>query len=135
MVNTPAIRPMGRLAQEITGALASLWTRHTGARPSDARTEIRGNVVTCVLTDAFDGDPGSDVATARVPTPGGTPEAAVAQYERDATAAVTRATRQRVRSLASGRDVESGRATETFVLEPSLGRGAPPRARTERAGS
>jgi hypothetical protein len=40
------------LPAELTAALASLWTQYAGKPPSRGRTEIRGNVVTCVLVDA-----------------------------------------------------------------------------------
>ena len=40
------------LPAELTGALVSLWTQYAGKPPSRARTEIRGNLVTCVLVDA-----------------------------------------------------------------------------------
>ena len=40
------------LSAEVTRSLTSLWTRYAGKAPTNARTEIRGNVVTCVLADA-----------------------------------------------------------------------------------
>ena len=39
------------MVAELTTSLTSLWTRYAGTPPTNARTEIRGNVVTCVLTD------------------------------------------------------------------------------------
>ncbi len=44
-----ALLPNG-LASDVTRSLVSLWTRYAGKPPSKARTEIRGNVVTCVLS-------------------------------------------------------------------------------------
>jgi hypothetical protein len=38
------------LSAEVTSSLTSLWTRYAGKRPSNGRTEIRGNVVTCQMT-------------------------------------------------------------------------------------
>jgi hypothetical protein len=40
------------VSAELTRSLTSLWTRYAGKRPTSVRTEIRGNVVTCVLADA-----------------------------------------------------------------------------------
>jgi hypothetical protein len=40
------------LSAELTKSLTSLWTRYAGKRPTNGQTEIRGNVVTCQLTDA-----------------------------------------------------------------------------------
>ena len=40
------------LSAELTKSLTSLWTRYAGKRPTNPRTEIRGNVVTCVFVDA-----------------------------------------------------------------------------------
>ena len=94
---------------EINSSVSSLWKRHTGVRPSDARTEIRGNVVTCFLVGA--GEAARDA------------EAGPTNFETDAAAEVSRITRQRVSSLLSSRD-DAGGARETFTLEPSLGRGA-----------
>ena len=39
------------LSAELTQSFVSLWTQYAGKPPTDARTEIRGNVVTCVLAD------------------------------------------------------------------------------------
>jgi hypothetical protein len=98
------------LSAELTESLSSLWTCYAGKRPSNGRTEIRGNVVTCVLVGA-DREPG---VAAR----------GVANFETDAAEAVSRITRQRVSALLSSRDAATGVARETFTLEPSLGRGA-----------
>ena len=40
------------LSAEMTNSFVSLWTQYAGKPPTDARTEIHGNVVTCVLADA-----------------------------------------------------------------------------------
>ena len=122
-------RPAHGLPAKLTASLASLWTEYAGTRPTDARTEIRGNVVTCVLADAV-GDFNHAMAA---PQPGDTVRGAgrltPATYKREATAAVVRLTRQRVVSFMSSHDRDTDVATEVFTLEPSFGRGAP---RTER---
>jgi hypothetical protein len=48
-----------------------------------------------------------------------------ADYKRDAVAVVVGLTRQRVSSFMSSHDRDTDVATETFSLEPSLGKGRP----------
>jgi hypothetical protein len=126
VADTRSFRPRNAgLPQEITEALVALWTRYAGKPPADARTEVRGNVVTCVLVDAvgnFDertADPHRQGAFpgARKPT--------LADYKRDAVAAIVGLTRQRVAAFLSSHDRDTDVATEIFTLEPSLGRGRP----------
>jgi uncharacterized protein YbcI len=115
------MRDYPTLSAEVTSSLTSLWTRYAGKRPSNGRTEIRGNVVTCQLTDAvgdFDRNMTRDsVLGVRSPT--------LADYKRDAVAAVVGVTQQRVTSFFSSHDRDSDVATEIFTLEPSLGKGRP----------
>jgi hypothetical protein len=115
----------GELTTEITSSLSTVWTRYAGVPPTNPRTEIRGNVVTCVLVDAVD-DYNKRMAGARARdhvrgigklTPGA--------YRRAAVAAITGLTRQRVKTFVSSHDTDTDVATEVFILEPSLGRGAP----------
>jgi hypothetical protein len=113
------------LPAEVTGALVSLWTQYAGKPPSRARTEIRGNVVTCVLADAV-GDYNRSIITPQTgDTAGGVGKLTPAGYKRDAVAAVVRLTRQRVTSFISSHDRDTDVATEVFTLEPSFNRGAP----------
>lgn len=113
------------LSAELTESLASLWTSYAGKRPSNGRTEIRGNVVTCVLADAVGDFNKSMVAPQTGDTVRGVGKLTPAAYKRDAVAAVVRVTRQRVASFLSSHDRDTDVATETFTLEPSLSRGAP----------
>jgi Na+-translocating membrane potential-generating system (MpsC) len=116
--------PQG-LAAELTKSLASVWTQYTGKAPRVARTEIRGNVVTCVFVDAVS-DYNRSMTASQTP---GTAQAAgqltSAAYKRAAVAAVGRLTRQRVTSFISSHDRDTDVATEVFTLETSRGRGAP----------
>jgi hypothetical protein len=114
------------LSAELTESLTSLWTRYAGKRPTDGRTEIRGNVVTCVLADAVDDFNRSMIAPQTGDTVRGVGKLTPAAYEREAVAAVVRVTRQRVASFVSSHDRHTDVATEVFTLEPSLARGAPP---------
>ena len=117
------------LSAELTDSLASLWTQYAGKRPSNARTEIRGNVVTCALADAV-GDFNKSMVAARTgDTVRGVGKLTPAAYKRDAVAAVVRVTRQRVASFLSSHDRDTDVATEIFTLEPSLSRGRPPAER------
>jgi hypothetical protein len=113
------------LPTELTKSLVSLWTRYAGRAPSTARTEIRGNVVTCVLVDAV-----GDYNRSMIPSQGrdsvrGMGKLTPAAYKSEAVAAVARVTRQRVESFVSSHDEDTDVATEVFTLEPSLGQGAP----------
>jgi Na+-translocating membrane potential-generating system (MpsC) len=114
------------LPDEITRSLVSLWTRYAGTAPTTARTEIRGNVVTCMLVDAVgDYNRSMVVAPQSHDTVQGVGKLTPAGYKREAIAAVVRVTRQRVVSFVSSHDRDTDVATEIFTLEPSLGRGAP----------
>jgi uncharacterized protein YbcI len=113
------------LSADLSESLASLWTRYAGRRPTSIRTEIRGNVVTCVLIDAVGDFNRSMIAPQAHDTVRGVGKLTPAAYRREAIAAVVRLTRQRVASLVSSHDRDTDVATEVFTLEPSLLRGAP----------
>ena len=112
------------LPAELTKSLVSLWTRYAGKAPTDARTQVRGNVVTCMLVDAV-GDYNRSMST-RQATDGlrGVGTLTPAAYKREAVAAVVRLTRQRVASFVSSHDRDTDVATEVFTLEPSFKRRA-----------
>jgi hypothetical protein len=122
---TTARLPTG-LPADLTKSLVSLWTRYAGEAPGNARTEIRGNVVTCVLVDACGDSEGSVGARqTRDTVRFGVGRLTTAAYKREAVAAVVRLTRQRVASFVSSHDRDTDVATEVFTLEPSFNRGAP----------
>jgi Na+-translocating membrane potential-generating system MpsC-like protein len=129
MTANPDARRANGLPTEITTSLVSLWAHYAGKPPTNARTEIRGNVVTCVLVDAVGDFDQSMVASQTRDAVLGTGKLTPAAYKRDARAAVVRLTRQRVASFISSHDRDTDVATEVFTLEPSLGRGAPAIAR------
>jgi len=110
------------LSADLTRSLSSLWTRYAGKRPTSGRTEIRGNVVTCVLAGAVGDFKESMIGPQTGDAVRG---AALADYKRDAIAAVVGLTRQRVSSFVSRHDRDTDVATEVFTLEPSLGKGRP----------
>jgi hypothetical protein len=118
------------LSADLTKSFVSLWMQYAGKPPTEARTEIRGNVVTCVLADAV-GDFNRNMIDQNMIAPrthdtvGGVGKLTAAAYKRDAVAAVVRLTRQRVASFVSSHDRDTDVATEIFTLEPSFGRGAP----------
>jgi hypothetical protein len=104
----------------ITGSLASLWRRYANGPPSDVRTGLRGDVVTCVLVDAvgsFESGLHSPSAQAGLGGAG----AALARYRAEAVDAIVRITGQRVSSFVSSHDRETDVATEIFTLEPPPG--------------
>jgi hypothetical protein len=130
---TTARLPNG-LPADLTRSLVSLWTRYAGKPPADARTDIRGNVVTCVLVDAVGDYNRSMVARGTGDTVQGLGKLTPAAYKREAVAAVVRLTRQRVASFVSSHDRDTDVATEVFTLEPSFKRGAPALADRRLAG-
>jgi uncharacterized protein YbcI len=123
------------LAAELTKSLVSLWTQYAGKRPTQARTEIRGNTVTCVLDDAVGDYNKSMIAPQTQDTVRGAGKLTPAGYRRDAVAAVVRLTRQRVVAFESSHNRDTDVATEVFTLEPSLSRGAPRGERRSRQAS
>ena len=131
-MSNPTTAATGRLPNglpaELTKSLVSLWTQYAGKAPSDARTEIRGNVVTCVLVDAVGDYNRRMIAPQARDTVQGVGKLTPAAYKREAVAAVVRLTRQRVSSFVSSHDRDTDVATEVFTLEPSFSRGAPPPA-------
>lgn len=123
------------MSADLSESLASVWTRYAGRRPTSIRTEIRGNVVTCVLVDAVGDFNRSMIAPQVHDTVRGAGKLTPAAYKREAIAAVVRLTRQRVASFVSSHDRDTDVATEVFTLEPSLSRGAPRAERRARRGS
>jgi uncharacterized protein YbcI len=113
------------LSTELTESLSSIWTRYAGRRPINGRTEIRGNVVTCQLIDAVGAFNRSMISPQARDSVRGAGKPTMADYKRDAVAAVVGVTRQRVMSLVSSHDRDTDVATEVFTLEPSLGKGRP----------
>lgn len=135
MSHAAIMRPPNGLLTEMTKALVSLWTAYAGNRPTSARTELRGNVLTCTLADAVGDFEKSMIGSQTRDTVRGTGKLTLADYKRDAVAAVVRVTHQRVVSFLSSHDRDTDVATEIFTLEPSLSRGAPRvERRFERSG-
>ena len=108
---------------------------YAGKRPATARTDVRGNVVTCELVDAVGDFNKRMIAPQSRDTVRGVGKLTAAAYRREAVAAVVRLTRQRVASFVSNHDRETDVATEVFTLEPSLSRGAPRAERRFRHAS
>jgi Na+-translocating membrane potential-generating system (MpsC) len=105
------------LPAKITSSLATLWTRYAGNPPSDVRTELRGDVVTCVLVDAVDAFERQLGRPATQEDPAGE-SGTLASYKSEAVETIVRLTRQRVSSFVSSHDRETDVATEIFTLEP-----------------
>jgi hypothetical protein len=110
-------REPGSLPSEITKSFGSVWRKYSDEQPSSAQTEIEGNVVRCVLTDAVAGF-NRGMALARTEgSPTAERQLDEGTYRRDAMAAVARTTRRRVVALISNRDDRTGVAREVFILE------------------
>ena len=113
------------LPAEITKSLVSLWTQYAGKRPTHARTEIRGNVVTCVLVDAVGDFNKSMIAPQAGDTVRGDGKLTAGGLQAGRHNGGRQSTRQRVESFLSSHDRATDVATEVFTLEPSFTRGAP----------
>jgi hypothetical protein len=113
MTDTVTTLPEDALQTEITDALVAVWARHCGKHPTAARTEIRDNIVICVLVDCdaalFDSEAADAVA--------GASSVASAVYKSEAAATVAALTGRRVTSFISSHDADTDVATETFTLE------------------
>lgn len=104
------------LSTEISRAIGTIWTHYArGVRPADVQTQIRANVVTCVLTGAVDG---FDKGMAAENEPADTRKRSAGAYKLDATAAVRRLTRMRVNAFVSKHDAKTDVAKEVFILDP-----------------
>ena len=108
------------LHTEINDALVAIWSRYAGKRPIAARTEIRGNVVTCVLIDSLD-DYDAGLAEAQNQSPAqGAIRRTDATYKSEAAATVADLMGRRVTSFISSHDRDTNAATEIFTLERRL---------------
>lgn len=76
----------------------SLWTRHPGKRPTNGRTEVRGNVVAYVLADAAGDLNKSMIPPQSSDTVPGVGKLTLGDYKREAIAAMVGLTRQWVTS-------------------------------------
>jgi uncharacterized protein YbcI len=112
--------PTDGLRVEITDALVAIWIRYAGRSPADARTEIRDNVVTCVLVDAVSDYESALIASRKRSAVSGTDRPTDATYKSEAAARVAELMGRPVTSLISSHDLDTNSATETFTLERRL---------------
>lgn len=120
MIESPAARSARGLSAELSRSLASLWARYAGKAPTSTRTEISGDVVTCVLVGAVADYERSIRASQARGSAEGAADVTVAAYRREAIAAVVGLTRRRVLSLVSSHDGDTDVATEVFTLGGSF---------------
>ena len=120
-------RPFVGLSTQITRSFGLLWSRYAGIAPSSVRTELRGDVVTCVLVDAVEAFETRTAASRDGMDPPRT-KRSLADYKAEAVETITGLTRQRVSAFLSSHDRDTDVATEVFELESSLRfRGLPAR--------
>jgi hypothetical protein len=103
-------RPGSEVCDEIGRAVASLWQRRSGARPSSVTTEYVGDVVRCTIEEEQDPVASDD---APVPHPD---ELDSRRYGSRATAAVARLTGRRVVGFVA-KDAADDATTNTFILD------------------
>lgn len=125
MTDHPTERLPHGLPARLTSAFVTLWTEYAGRAPTNARTEINGNVVTCTLVDAVGEYNRAMTKPQARATVRGLGKLTPATYKREAVATVVRLTSQRVAMFVSSHDRDTDVATEVFTLEPSLRRGSP----------
>ena len=118
MLDRETNRPPAGLSTQITRSFGLLWARYAGHAPSEVRTQLHGDVVTCVLVDAVDA---FERRTTTDRNGADDPDAkhTLADYKSEAVETITRLTRQRVSAFLSSHDRDTDVATEVFELEPS----------------
>jgi len=98
------------LDEELNRALGSVWARHTGQRPDSIDTEVKGDLIKCVIEEAeADAERSDDDA----------PLLTVSAQRGEAIASVRRATRRRVVGFVTKQNKQTGTWTQTFILEPT----------------
>lgn len=103
---------------QVTETLGSIWSDYAGSPPSEVRTRINGNVLTCVLVggvDAFN----SNLAAAEPIHKPGTGRPTSRAYKQEVVAAIVRLTGKGVAAFSSSHDTDTDIATETFTLKPA----------------
>ena len=108
--------PQAVLSQELSASLSSVWARYAGSRPADASVVIDGRVVRWTLPGGRS-ELETGMSAANEALDAGQRTRTVRGYERETSAAVSRATRCAVHARISKHDKVTGAATETFILE------------------
>jgi hypothetical protein len=126
MLDHDTNRPFVGLSTQINRSFGQLWSRYAGIAPSAVRTELRGDIVTCVMVDAveaFEMQTTGSLERQTTASPDGMDHSDIDQslagYKVEAVETITRLTRQRVSAFLSSHDLETDVATEIFELEPS----------------
>jgi hypothetical protein len=117
VTDTVIAPPEDALRAEITDALVAVWVRFGGKHPAVARTEIRDNIIVCVLVDAVGDDDAAPVPSQAGDAVAGSSGVGSAAYKSEAAATVAALTGRRVTSFISSHDADTDVATETFTLE------------------
>ena len=111
-----AIAPATELPDEISRAVGNIWTHYSrGVRPADVQTEIRANVITCVLTGAVGA---FDKGMALDDEPAPARKRSANAYKLDVRTAVRKLTHTRVDALISKHDAKTDVAREVIILQP-----------------
>jgi hypothetical protein len=100
------------VSDDIARSLGAVWHRFSGNRPKAMSVEIKSDVVRCV----FEENPAEDPADGDV-APAAGPGVGSLRFRYDATAAVARATHQRVVAFIPKRDRKTQIVTQTYILD------------------
>jgi hypothetical protein len=110
------VAPPPDVSDEIGASLASVWARYVGARPTEAKIEVEVGVVRWILVDGA-GEFERGLKSTNEGREGAGPEFTITGFRRETSAAVSRATHNRVVARMSKSDKNTGVATETFILD------------------
>ena len=128
----PPQRSTQSIPEEITGSLAAVWKRYTSKRPESGTTEIKGNVVRCVMPASAESFATSMKTPPEENHDDRDPASRLVSYRRDAALVVSRSTHCRVLAQMSEHDAKTDVATEIFVLDIDAEAGGVRRAGLDR---
>jgi hypothetical protein len=102
------------LSATIDASLCSVWSRHTGSRPTDTSVELGDGVVRWIMP----GDTAGQLKDAIVEhnEAGDGPERTITSYERETSAAVAKAMHRKITARISPK-AKGGVAKQVFILE------------------
>ena len=110
------------LCDQISRSVGSVWKEYGGGRSSIA-TKVRGDRISCVLTlSAEQPDPPEIDPDAEPDVDDGVDRSTDSRrYRMNVMAAIRKSTHRKVLAYIPKRDADAGTATETFIVDRSLG--------------
>jgi uncharacterized protein YbcI len=115
----------GTLSAAISNVVVQTFARQLGRGPTKARTHISNDTVVCMLRDSLTRAETSLVDSGRLDSVKASRLTFQEMMRGELVEGVEEVTGRKVVSFMSATDVEAGLSCELFVLDGSLGRGAP----------